>query len=122
MNNTNKQINIVAQAFYGNRVGTEIKVNDMDRFILGYLDSSLPVTEKIDRTIIKIPNEDGIVIVYNKYEEEEEFNSGHELNPLAVIDDIKIYSRCIACRINNDGEFESLRVDDYEKVVKYFAE
>ena len=122
MNNTNKQINIVAQAFYGNRVGTEIKVNDMDRFILGYLDSSLPVTEKIDRTIIKIPNEDGIVIVYNKYEEEEELNSGHELNPLAVIDDIKIYSRCIACRINNDGEFESLRADDYEEVVKYFAE
>ena len=39
--NRNNLIRIIAQAFYGNRTITEIRPEEMDSFILGYLDSSL---------------------------------------------------------------------------------
>ena len=119
MSNT---INIMAQAFYGNRTETSINVKDMDRFILGYLDNSIPITEKIDRTIVNVPNADNIVIVYNKYQEEDEHSRG--VNPLVIIpeEDIKIYSRCIVCKTNESGEFVNLNTDDYDKFMKYLAE
>lgn len=115
-------INIVAQAFYGNRTSTEIRKEDIDRFILGYLDDSIKIESQINRTVINIPNVNDIVIVYNKYEEEEAKHNNAK--PLAVIpeNNIKIYSRCIVCRINENGEFESLQNDDYNKFMKYLAE
>ena len=127
MNNT---ISIVSQAFYGNRTGTEIAPEKLDRFILGYLDD-YPTDYPIDRTIVKIPNEDNIVLVYNKYKEaerrkdKEKYFKKNEyiLKPLATIPElnIEIYSRCIACRMNEYGEPESLQDGDYEKIVKYLA-
>lgn len=113
-------IYIVAQAFYGNRIETEISREEIDHFILGYLDSSIKITEKIDRTIVRVPNTENIVIVYNKYEEENHSN----MNPLAIIpeNNIKIYSRCIVCRMNDNGEFESLQGEDYDQFMKYLAE
>lgn len=118
MNNT---INIIAQAFYGNRVATDVKKEDIDRFILGYQDDSIKVTEPIDRTIIHIPNTDGIVIVYNKHNEEE---NEKDMKPLAVIpeENIEIYSRCIVCRMNAEGELVSLQEGDFEKLTKHLAE
>lgn len=62
---------ILAQAFYGNRTMTEIRPENMDRFILGYLDSSLEICEPIDRTVVRIPGSDNLVLVYNKYQEDE---------------------------------------------------
>lgn len=131
MNNTNKKINVVAQAFYGNRIGTEINQEEVDKFILGYTDNSIEVTEKINRTVVNIPNTDNVV-VYNKYQEESELNRKEELlknnnyvlKPLVVIpeENIELYSRCIVCRINADGELESLQNGDYEKFVSYLAE
>ena len=121
--NNEKNINIVAQAFYGNRVETEVNKENLDKFILGYLDDSIAVTEKIDRTIINIPNADNIVIVYNKYAEEA-LNNNENKKPLVVIpeENVKLYSRCVVCRINADGELESLQSGDYEKFVNYLAE
>lgn len=131
-NKENNAITIIAQAFYGNRVATEIKPENLDRFILGYQTNDIKVTESIDRTIINIPNISGVVIIYNKYEEEKERQRKEELlkennyvlKPLAVIPELnlEIFSRCIACRMNENGEFEDLREDDYEKIVKYLAE
>ena len=129
--NMKKTILIVAQAFYGNRTITEICEDDIDRFILGYLTASLPITEKIDRSIIHIPGSDNIVFVYNKYKEEkrrelrdrilEEDNK--KMKPLAVIPemDLMLYSRCIACRMNEDGEFESLEDEDFIKFMQYLT-
>lgn len=129
MNNT---INVIAQAFYGNRVTTEIDKKNIDRFILGYMDDSISVTEPIDRTIVNVPNTDGIVIVYNKYKEEKGKKlkdramdeANHVMKPLAVIPEknIELYGRCIACRMNADGELESLQEGDFDKLTKYLAE
>lgn len=125
-------IKVVAQGFYGNRTGTEINREEIDRFVLGYLDDSITITEKIDRTIVNVPNTDNIVIVYNKYEEEYELarkekllnEENYELKPNVIIpeNNFEIYSRCIVCKVNEDGEFESLKNGDYEKFVKYLAE
>ncbi len=126
-----KHIDIIAQAFYGNRTFTSITADEVDRFILGYLDSSIKISEKIDRTIVRIPDSENVVLVYNKYEEEEDLErvrkcfeeDGYEIKPLAVIPelDLKIYSRCIACRINEAGDLESLCESDCERVMKYLA-
>ena len=128
----NKNLNVVAQAFYGNRTRTTVYENDLDRFILGYLNDSFVVNKKIDRTIVNIPNFDNIVIVYNKYQEEDELKrkekllkeEDYELKPLVIIpeNDFEIYSRCIVCRIDENGELESLQNGDYQKFVKYLAE
>jgi hypothetical protein len=130
MKNEKNNISIVAQAFYGNRMGTAVSREDIDRFILGYLGDELATEEPIDRTIIHVPNTNNLVIVYNKYFEEEERNrkdrllkeKNYVLKPLAIIGDMELYSRCIACRINEDGELDSLQKGDYEEIVKYFAE
>ena len=129
MNNT---INVIAQAFYGNRVATEINKENIDRFILGYMDNSIKVTEPIDRGVVNVPNTDGIVIIYNKYKEEENRKikdkalkeENYVIKPLAVIEEenIELYSRCIACRMNAHGELESLQEGDFEKLTKYLAE
>ena len=125
-------INIIAQGFYGNRTGTSVKKDNIDRFILGYIDEDMRVTEKIDRTIIPVSNTNNIVIVYNKYQEEdaiaykeEVFNKeGYVLKPTVIISEnnVELYSRCIVCRINDDGELESLHDGDYRKFVEYLAE
>lgn len=128
----NKNLNVVAQAFYGNRTRTTVYENDLDRFILGYLNDSFVVNKKIDRTIVNIPNFDNIVIIYNKYQEEEELKrkekllkeEDYELKPLVIIpeNNFEIYSRCIVCRIDENGELGSLQNGDYQKFVKYLAE
>jgi len=117
----NKKITVIAQAFYGNKTKTEINLEKLDHFILGYLDDSIGVTEPIDRTIIKIPNTNNIVLVYNKYQEEE---LSHKVKPLAVIPEsnIKIYSRCIVCRMNKNGELDSLEYEDLDKFMMYLAD
>ena len=130
MNKNKELITIVSQAFYGNRTRTKIKKDNMDRFILGYLDSNLKITGKIDRTIIRIPNTNNLVLIYNKYEEKERLGdkefykeSDYVLKPLATIPEInlEVYSRCIVCRMNNEGEFEILQEEDYDKFMKYLA-
>lgn len=130
MNENKNLIKIVSQAFYGNKMGTEIEVEELDRFVLGHLDD-FETNEEIDRTIINVPNTNNLVIVYNKYQEEERLQrkekllkeDGYELKPLATIPelDLKLYSRCIVCRMNEQGEFESLQKEDYDKFMKYLA-
>lgn len=128
----NDVIKVIAQAFYGNRTEVDIKQNDVDSFILGYLDDTVVDKKRVNRTIVRIPNVDNVVIVYNKLEEEKERNRKEELfkeenyvlKPLVVIEEdcVEIYSRCIVCRVDEHGELASLEDGDYEKVAKYLAE
>lgn len=127
----NERLTILVQAFYGNRTVTTINKEEFDSFMLGSTVGKIR-NRKVDRTIIKVPNTDNLVIVYNKYEEEkalldkEEYfkEDGYVLKPLAFIPelDLEIYSRCIVCRMNEDGEFENLEPEDMEKVLKYLAD
>lgn len=124
-------ITIMTQAFYGNRTCTEIHPEDIDRFILGYLDDSLKMDEPIDRTIIKLPNTDNLVLIYNKYQEEESLcekeryyqEKKYVFKPLALIPELnlEIYSRCIVCRMDEQGNLQSLQNDDYKKFIHYLA-
>lgn len=61
----NELICIISQAFYGNRTGTEIRRENIDRFILGYQTDDFDVTDPIDRTVIHLPGSDNLVLVYN---------------------------------------------------------
>ena len=120
----NELICIISQAFYGNRTGTEIRRENIDRFILGYQTDDVDVTEAIDRTVIHLPGSDNLVLVYNKYQEEERLKvkeralreDNYVIKPLAAIPELnlEIYSRCIVCRMNADGVFESLAEGDFE--------
>ena len=124
-------ISILAQAFYGNRTGTEIAIDDMDCFILGHLDGKLMEKDRVDRSIINIPGTDNIVLIYNKYQEEKKreyveelkMKKEYEYKPLAIIPELglELYSRCIVCRMNVAGEFESLKEDDFDKFIDYLA-
>ena len=67
----NEIISIITQAFYGNRTGTEIRTDEVDRFILGHLDD-FPFDDPIDRTIIRLPGSENLVLVYNKFAEQNE--------------------------------------------------
>ena len=109
----------MAQAFYGNKTMTEIKVKNMDRFILGYLNNSMEIKEEINRTVVKVPDTDNLVIVYNKAQEE----NYKDYDPLAEIpeENLKIYSRCIACRMDEFGNFMSIEPEDVEILNNYFA-
>ena len=124
-------IRIIAQAFYGNRTVTEIDKEDVDTFIMGIHDKSLRPMYDTDRTIVRVPGTDDLVIIYNKYREERQLEYGRRLaeeginiKPLAVIPEegIEIYSCCIVCRMNEDGELESLQYEDLDKCLEYLAE
>ena len=126
-----EHINIIAQAFYGNRTGTEICTENIDRFILGYLDNTIPVTETIDRTIVHLPGSEHLVLIYNRYEEEERLSlkkraweeAQYVIKPLASIPEmsLEIYSRCIACRMTSSGEFQSIENEDLGVLGRYLA-
>lgn len=126
-----KYFSIISQAFYGNRTETEICSETMDRFILGYQTDKLPVREPIDRTIIHFPDSDNLVLIYNKYQEEERLadkeralrEDDYVLRPLAVIPEmnLEIYSRCIVCRMTAEGEFEGIEDEDYDIWGRYLA-
>ena len=134
----NDNMAILVQHFYGNRTVTFISPDDFDAIMLGHLDTKLfektRDREKIDRTIIRIPDTENLVLVYNRYQEEEclkklqqfiqDINKcKNRFDPSAVKNEkgIVLYSRCIACRINEDGTLVSLDQEDCPKVVKYLT-
>ena len=106
-----------------------------DRFIREYIavvegDVS-PSDGKIDLPIGRVPGSDNLVLVYNKFREEKRLREkerlleveNYELKPLAIIPelDLTLYSRCIALRMDKDGNFSSLQNGDGRILVKYLA-
>lgn len=124
--NSVQLIHVIAQAFYGNRTATETTPDGLDALVLGCpSENSLIKKERIDRSIIPVPGTDHVVLVYNKYEEERALADREHsaIKPLATIPElgVKLYSRCVACRINEDGEPQSLQQTDYDALWKYLA-
>lgn len=147
--NTEKEkpdsIFIVAQHFYGNRTGTEIRKENINFFLKGILSPELfPGEDKtVDRKIVKIPGTDNLVIVYDQNQEDEYVNvefseqyaelgkeykehTGREMTMhiSCEIPEIgfKIHTRCFACRIDENGELQSLEDGDGEKYIRYFTD
>ena len=126
-----KILSMYAKGMTTSDTGTEIRREDIDRFILGYQTDDFDVTEAIDRTVIHLPGSDNLVLVYNKHQEEERLNvkeralreDNYVIKPLASIPelDLEIYSRCIVCRMNAVGGFESLGEGDSEIWDRYLA-
>lgn len=83
----------------------------------------------IDRTFIPIPGEEGLFILYNKYQEEwhiecdkkEHFSRFKDTSPIVIIpeENIRIHSRSMIIRLDPNGIPENLRRDDFEKVKKH---
>lgn len=127
-----KPIFVMVQAIYGNRTCMRVRPENMDKLILGYLDYSLPVSGKIDRTIIPVPGAENLIIIYNRYQEEKRLQERDRLlaegnvvfRPLAVIHELGLclYSRCLVCRINEEGGFESLEEEDLKEFLHYLSE
>lgn len=117
----NRKIRVMAQAFYGNNTITDIDVEKIDRFIMGRLSDIVPVMGDIDRTIINIPNTDGIVIIYNKYQENDKAERGMMVTAKFPEENLELHSRCIACRIDESGNLTDLNPDDVDIVKKYFV-
>lgn len=120
---------------------TLVAPEHFDEYMLGWLNHELFTEyynkgrEKIHRTIVRLPGTENLVLVYNKYQEEEALNSLQEFiqelrrtdsryNPTAVIPELGLvlYSRCIVCRMNENGELSGIEAGDTEKAVKYLAQ
>jgi len=124
--NESNLLSVIVQGFYGNRTGTTLRKSEIDGFLSGH------TAAPSDRAIVHIPNSDGIVLVYNKHMEKEYLErkerllaeENYRMKPLAYVaeSEIEIYSRCIACRITPDGEFESLREGDFDALEKHLAQ
>lgn len=121
----NGMIRVVMQAFYGNKNICCIPDDAIDRYIFGVLDKQfvhLIKEEDMDRTIVKIPNTDNLVLIYNKHLEEDDKKCG--IKETANIPEIGLvlHSRCIVCRMNSDGEFENIEREDLKKIDKYLSD
>lgn len=137
-------IDVIAQQFYGNCTYTSIRRENIDFFLKGILSPELvnEETEKVDRRIVRLPGFDNLVIVYDQIQEDRyvqaEFPAllaekgehyrqrwGKEM-PMQVSCDIpeidfKIHTCCFACRIDEKGNFQSLRPEDSTPVIMCFA-
>ena len=76
-------------------------------------------SDKVNRKIVRVPNAENIVIVYDQAQEDE----NDKLRVSCEIPEIgfKIYTRCFACRMDQNGDFQSLEKGDTEKFIKYFS-
>ena len=122
----NDLISVLIQAFYGNRVRTFLTNDEIDDML-----RSVKPYNQVNRTFIKLPDTE-CYLVYNKYREEYTLKQnekwlkeeGYVAKPLGFVPElgIEIYSRCIVCRRDEQGELKSLEKDDYAEVIKYLAE
>lgn len=120
-----------------NRTGQEVRPDDIDYFLRGiclspYRDKLTPEDEAtirfhedeepVDRQVIRVPDSEEIVIVYDKAQEEKAVIEGRTRFITCNIPELNItlHTRCFACRMDENGTFRSLENGDGEKYVKYF--
>ena len=142
--NRNDSISIIAQYFYGNRTGTEIRRDWIDHFLRGHISRELyehKDMRDVVRKTVSVPGSDNIVIVYDQTQEDRYVNvefpeiyardaedylahTGRELkmHVSCEIPEIgfKIHTRCFACRMDENGELQSLKENDYKHFIHYF--
>lgn len=78
--------------------------------------------DKIQRDIVKVPNTENLVIIYNQcYEDLYKDKLKDTMKPVIKIPELnfELYTRCYVCRQNDKGELFSVQREDYESIVKY---
>lgn len=124
--NCSKSVFVIAQGFYGNRTGMNISAEELDGLLLGCLNNSLIDETLVDRSIIRIPETENLVLIFNRYQEEQivRDKEKYEIKPVAFIPEknVELYSRCVGCRMNENGEIESLQNEDIDKIMNCLAE
>ena len=141
---TENKIFIVAQGFYGNRTGLEIDRENINSFLRGVLPPEiLPNADEIvDRKVVRVPNTENLVIVYDQTQEDEYIHvkfpnfyerhsaeykehTGKEMTMYVSCEipeiGLTLHTRCFACRIDENGEFQSLENGDGQKYIEYFT-
>lgn len=120
-------IRVMIQAFYGNRTITETSGDEIGWLLLGWTgEKGIKFGKSIDADKfaikkVNIPDTE-YMIVYNPVAENDTDERAEK--PLGFIPEIglEIYSRCLICRRDKDGNYESLKPEDYDVVKKYLAE
>lgn len=142
--NNGDSISVIAQFFCGNRTETQIKRDWIDHFLRGQLSRELYGPEDIQNVVrkaVRIPGSDSIVIVYDGTQEDRYVQ---EVLPGILARDgadylkhwredmkqyvsceipeigFRIHTRCIACRMDENGVLQSLKEEDHAKVIRYF--
>lgn len=130
-------ISVITQCCLGSRAKVQITRDDVKRFISNIL---APVPDSVfsdmELRTITVPGDKNIVIVYDKTREDEYLNGtlpeyyddyrrrpGVELpKETCSIPEIgvELHTRCLACRIDENGVFQSLEDGDEEKFIDYF--
>ena len=133
---------VITQCFYGNRTGTDVEREHIDHVLRGYLGlyESANVADVV-RKAIHVPGSDNIVIVYDQTQEDHYVNVefpeiyaregvdyldhwGEELKMQVSCEipelNITLHTRCFACRMDENGELQSIEEDDVEKFIHFF--
>ena len=140
----NDMISIITQYFYGNRTGTQIQRDWVDNFLRGQLsrDHYDPRdVQDVVRKTVRVPGSENIVIVYDQTQEDryvnEEFPQRYAEDGAAYLErwgeelkmqvsceipeiGFEIHTRCFACRMDENGNLQSLQDDDYKQFIHYF--
>ena len=137
---------VIAQAFYGNRTGVEIERSDIGvaAFLSGCtsIEHYDLIKQPVDVRMIRVPDTDNLVIVYDQIQEDKYVNedfprfysreaedyrkhTGRELTMYVTCSipeiDVELHTRCFACRIDENGQFQDLEQGDAEKFIHYFT-
>ena len=119
-------ISIVTQCFYGNRTSSVIRREDVKYFIRGWQSRDSFADDDVrdvELMTIPVPSDENIVIVYDQTKETRKLNSDYSHNYITCsIPElgVELHSRCFACRIDENGVFQSLRDGDEAKFIDYF--
>lgn len=120
-----KLATILAQAFYGNRVITEVCADDDLLNLKKFISGNSLVLQDGDIDLEFIPLAENVAVVYDKIAEAKKLKQDNlkKFKPLCKIPEknIIIYSRCVLCRFKSENELESLKSGDIELVKDYFA-
>lgn len=125
MENKENKIYIIAQGFYGNRTATYIEREKVDFFLKGVFSPELfPEEDKtVDRKIVRVPNTENMVIVYDQNQENEFIKKGKTKHIFCEIPEIglKLHSRCFACTIDKKCELQNFTSEYKEKMWECFS-
>lgn len=136
-------INVISQQFYGNCTYTKIPKESIDFFLKGSIIPEMFHGEAVavDRRVVRIPCFENLVVVYDQIQEDKHVRKeypalvakigkhyrqrwGEEI-PMQVscsipVIGLTIHTRCFACRIDENGNLQSLRPEYSTPVIMTF--